>query len=301
MSNNKDVQKRIDEARKTHKNRKNLRQTIETVGLTAALLLTKNSVQAQEIKVADAKNNLTEQTAHTQQKDDNIISKAEKMFDMYRLSYFDDTLYNLVSPTEKEKCKEFFDQYPTAKDVCNEAHEYVKNNRGLRDFNTAEKYAINNGNHNLRSNLLTYLANNPKASETMNKIQSSEYANEVVNELTSYEKEAAQIWSIYVAVEQETETGIKAPEEYKKFLQEHPICSPICKNAYQKAGIGKEQLANTTITDVNAGIYYNGKMNSLTQQFSQLLENCDNLGVKIKVPHSTSTYQATARDFQQTR
>ena len=137
----------------------------------------------------------------------------------------------------------------------------------------------------------------------MDKIQSSEYAKESVNELTSYEKDAAQIWSMYAAVE----TG-NAPKGYKDFFEEYPGCSTLCKTAAQKAGISKDQLSNTTITDVNAGMYYNQETigsagsTSLTAEMSRLLEHCDkDLGIKIKVPQPTSTYQVTARDFQQTR
>ena len=85
-------------------------RTVVATGLTtvgSSLLL--NSAQAQETQTQDAVTNNIEQTAHTFQRTDYLNSNAEKLFDMYRLAFNNDTRFNMVAEKEKTKTKiDFF-------------------------------------------------------------------------------------------------------------------------------------------------------------------------------------------------
>ncbi len=266
--------------------------------LTIGTLIVGKNATAQEIKVKDAYSHKIEQTSYTAQKNDQLYSNIEKLFDMYRLAYNNDTKFNMVAEKEKSKCQEFFKKYSDIAKKCAETDTYLNENRGLQGFNNAELAAIRQGNSTLRTDILEQLAKNHKALEEMNKISlNPEYEKETIKAASAEEQQAAHIWSMYVAVE----TG-NAPQAYKKFFDKYPKLYENCKTSADNAGITQEMLPVTTIADPDAELVLNKensgktKSESLTQQLTNTINSYENqTGHRVKLP--SSVYQVSSADF----
>lgn len=251
---------------------------VTTVG--SALL---NSAHAQT-DTQDPLTNNTERAAYIPQRTDYINSNAEKLFDMYRLAYNDDSRFNMVAEKEKTKCQTFFDKHPDLKRKCNEVDARLKTSRGLQGFNNAELIYRREGDNNLRAEILEKLAKDPQTVAEMNKINTN------AADISATEQQTAHIWSMYVDVE----TG-NAPQAYKKFFDKYPQLYENCASAADKAGITKEMLPFTTIADPNAELQLSGA-ESLTETLSNTMNEYEAKTEKtIKLP--SSTYQVTASDF----
>lgn len=260
-------------------------RTVVATGLTtvgSSLLL--NSAQAQETQTQDAVTNNIEQTAHTFQKTDYLNSNAEKLFDMYRLAFNNDTRFNMVAEKEKTKCQTFFNKHPDLKRKCNEVDARLKTSIGLQGFNNAELIYQREGDNNLRAEILSTLAKDPQTLVEMNKINTNPA------DISVTEQQAAHLWSMYVDVETNN-----APQAYQKFFDKYPKLYENCASAADKAGITKEMLPITTIADPNAELLLSGA-ESLTETLSITMNEYEaQTGKTIKLP--SSTYQVTAADF----
>ena len=254
-----------------------------TAGLTVGVLAT-NHANAQEISVKHPSANNFEQVSQKTQKNDYLYSNAEKLFDMYRLAYNDDTKFNMIDGKEKSKCQTFFNKHPDLKRKCNEVDVRLKNNRGMQGFNNAELIYRREGDDNLRAEILEKLAKDPKILAEMNKIEVN------VTDFSAAEQQTAHIWSMYVAVE----TG-NPTQAYKKFFDQYPNLYENCAAAADKAGITKEMLPVTSIADPNAELLLSGA-ESLTDQLTKTMDDYrTKTGKTVKIP--SSTYQVTATDF----
>lgn len=282
-----------------HNKIKDLKMRITAItGLAIGSLIAGKNATAQEVKVKDTSSNRIEQTSYATQKNDHLYSNAEKLFDMYRLAYNNDTKFNMVSEKEKSKCQEFFKKYSDIAKKCAETDTYLNENRGLQGFNNAELAAIRQGDSTLRTDILEKLAKTPDALEEMNKINiNSEYEKETIKAASAEEQQAAHIWSMYVAVE----TG-NASQAYKKFFDKYPKLYENCKTSADNAGITQEMLPVTTIADPDAELVLNNKdsgktkSESLTQQLAKTINNYESqTGHRVKIP--SSTYQVSSADF----